>query len=117
MRALRHAGSAWLAAFQAPPDDPRHVEVCVTLGVAVFHVRRYEMAAALFARALEALAARSPKCEPLDAGAAYNNLACCAAALNDAASAETFFRRAHALCARVHATPAHVHVCIADVAR
>ena len=95
-QALSMAATAWLTAVRAAPDDPRHVDVCNALATMAFTLRRYEVGAALFARALAALAAR-PHCDALDAAAAYNNLACCAAALGDLAAAETLYRKCHAL--------------------
>lgn len=52
---MRHAGSAWLAAtYIDAQDSAAHAAVACELGAAAYSVRRYEVGAALFARALEA---------------------------------------------------------------
>ena len=53
--AMAHAGSAWLAAtYIDPQDSAAHADVACELGAAAYDLGRYEVGAALFARALEA---------------------------------------------------------------
>ena len=102
-KALVHAGTAWFCAIYAPPDDPCHLEVTCALGSITYELGRYDVAAALYARALEARAAMSDEEGPglvmiqaLDIGECFNNLGACAAAVDDPC-AEKLYRHAHAL--------------------
>ena len=122
--AMQHAGSALLAAITVDPSDTAsHAAVACGLGAVVFDLHRYDIAAALFARALEAYAAMGYSDRSSGAGTgagavglwgggqaadldpevalhvaeSMNNLAVCAAAMGDAPAAVRLYRRCHTL--------------------
>ena len=95
-QALRHAGSAFFLAIAMEPGDVLcHADIACALASICCELRRYEVAGALFARALEARISRG--CPAVAVGEAMNNLAVCASATGDIPTSVQLYRDCHAL--------------------
>jgi len=95
-RALHHAGSAFFIAILLEPGDVLcHAEIACCLGSICCELRRYAVAGALFARALEGRASHG--CPALLLAEALNNLAVCTSATGDIPTAVQLYRDCHKL--------------------